>query len=390
MRILHVLPWVLSGGVEKRRLLLAQGLDPARFEQRIFCQSSRGPLPGELTARGGEIEQAGPNWSMRDHVAARRLVGAIRRYRPHIVHAAVFEGLVLASMVRPLTRGPRLILEEIDFPDHRSWRADLLMVLLARQADRMVAVSHAVGDYFRFKLALPEERIAVLVNGVEGGVEPSPEEVRQARQELGGERPSDVVLATVGRLHDHHKRVSDVLQAFARADLPSLRLAVIGDGRDRAMLEGLAQALDLGDRVRFLGYRRDVLRLLHGADAFVLGSNRESFGQVLVEAMLAGLPVISTPVGGPSEIVVPHVTGFFVPVAGHESMAQAMRRLAEDPALRERLGRAGRARARQLFSAERYVADVARLYEDVLRGAPTSEQAGARASLGGHSRASTS
>jgi len=255
------------------------------------------------------------------------------------------------------------------------------MVGYCSQADRVVAVSEAVSGYLRHKLSLAPRKVRVVTNGVEDGRTPTSEEVAAARRELGATSNQTLIFAMACRLHDANKRVSDGLSAFARLDHPDAAFAVIGDGRDRTALEAHAAKLGITSRTRFLGYRRDVRQLLHGADVFVLASESESFGQVIVEAMLAGLPVISTPVGGPSEIVVPHVTGLFVPVGSPESIATAMQLLAASPETRVVMGRAGRERARRHFTAERYVSDVARVYDELLAPTRRLERSGRTSAL---------
>jgi glycosyltransferase involved in cell wall biosynthesis len=109
-------------------------------------------------------------------------------------------------------------------------------------------------------------------------------------------------------------------------------------------------------RLRLLGYRADVAALLAAADIFVLPSHFEGLPMSVIEAMLAGLPVVATDIRGPREQVVDGETGLLVPVRDAASLAGALRRLAEDGALRGRMGAAGLARARELFDEGRVVA----------------------------------
>ena len=109
-------------------------------------------------------------------------------------------------------------------------------------------------------------------------------------------------------------------------------------------------------RLRLLGYRADVAALLAAADIFVLPSHFEGLPMSVIEAMLAGLPVVATDIRGPREQVVDGETGLLVPVRDATSLAGALRRLAEDEALRGRMGAAGLARAREMFDEGRVVA----------------------------------
>ena len=113
---------------------------------------------------------------------------------------------------------------------------------------------------------------------------------------------------------------------------------------------------ELGPRLKRLGYRHDVARLLRGADVFCLPSHFEGLPMSVIEAMLTGLPVVATDISGPREMVLEGETGFLVPPMQAAPLAGALRRLAGDPALRRRMGEAGRARALDLYAEDKVVA----------------------------------
>ena len=366
IRVLHVVPWITSGGVEKRRLLLAKHLTAPEFEHRMVCLATRGSLVHEIEALGAPVRVAGKNWQATDWRALRAVVREIDAFRPHIIHGAIFEGVIQSALASLVRSRPRLVLEEIGLPIDRSVRGSAYAQVLFQRADVCVAVSDSVGFYMRKVLRLPEERVVVITNGIEDFPMLSPNDRATVRREWGLE-PEHFVVASVGRMHEHNKRMGDTLRAVKRLSErnPNVRMVLIGDGPDRQSLEDLARELGIADHVRFLGYRRDVGRLLGGADVFVSASIGESFGQAIVEGMLAGLPVVTTPVGGPSEIVLPHQTGLFVAVGRPESTAEALWLLCRDPELRTRLGRAGRERALRHYTSEQYAGRVADLYRRV-------------------------
>ncbi|TCZ62945.1 glycosyltransferase family 4 protein [Roseicella aquatilis] len=167
------------------------------------------------------------------------------------------------------------------------------------------------------------------------------------RAELGA-RPEDCVVIAVSRLV-RHKGFPELLAAMP-ATPPNCVLWVVGErlasdhGADLEPLFAAAGAA-LGPRLRRLGYRTDVARLLAAADVFALPSHFEGLPMSIVEAMLCGLPVVTTDIRGPREMVLPGETGLLVPPATVEPLATALRSLAEDPARRARMGEASRARA---------------------------------------------
>lgn len=157
-------------------------------------------------------------------------------------------------------------------------------------------------------------------------------------------------LVYVGRLTPlKGGRLLIAAMAALRDSHPGLRLTVIGDGPDRAFLE--AAARPLGDRVRFTGYlsQGDVAGVLADADALCLPSFAEGVPVVLMEAMAAGRPVISTRITGIPELVEDGVSGLLVPPSDADALRAAIARIADDPDLRRAMGAAGRARVRAEF-----------------------------------------
>src|SRR5262249_45156358 len=146
------------------------------------------------------------------------------------------------------------------------------------------------------------------------------------------------------------------------------RLWLAGEGPRKSALEARAQALGLGDRVRFLGARDDVADLMEAADLFALSSEREGLPMTVIEAMRAGRALVSTRVGGTPEVSGEGETGTLVPIGGAGALARAMLDLLQDPVRRAAFGAAGRARWRERFTAERMVRATESLYRAELAG----------------------
>lgn len=181
-----------------------------------------------------------------------------------------------------------------------------LAAWLFRKRLSLLGVSHAVRDEMRKCLPRwPAQRIESLYNRVDLATLQARQFSReQARQALG--LPSNAwVIGTVGRLHPD-KDQATLLRGFAVA-LPRLPegslLAIMGSGRLEASLRALADALQITDQVRFLGQIAEGRRYFKAFDSFVLSSDHEPFGMVLLEAMAAGLPPITTDCGGAREVV---------------------------------------------------------------------------------------
>jgi glycosyltransferase involved in cell wall biosynthesis len=128
-----------------------------------------------------------------------------------------------------------------------------------------------------------------------------------------------------------------------------------GTGPLRKPLEELSRELGISENVRFLGQAQDIPSFLSAVDAGVLNSRHEGFPNALLEYMAAGLPVVSTAVGGCREIVLDGVTGFLIPPQDESALAERLRALLDDRPAAERMGAAGRKRAETEFSMDRMV-----------------------------------
>lgn len=241
--------------------------------------------------------------------------------------------------------------------------------LLAQDAERFICGSrHFAGILER--LGIPAGRIEVVPCGIE-----------IAQFSSDGEKDPDLVVA-VGRL-TRKKRPDLAIRAFALAhrEHPSLRLEIIGEGGQRAVCEETIRDLGLEQAVTLLGARPhdEVKARLAGAGIFVQHSvtaengDQESQGISLLEAMASGLPVATTDHNGFSETVLHDETGFLSPEGDVEAMAGNILRLARDPELARRLGRAGRARVEAQFDAVHLCARLSALIFGTTGAAGASE-----------------
>jgi len=346
--------------------MLASLLDPARYEQRLMARGIMGALPAELERLGLQVDVLGGTRFV-DVRAVARAIRIARDYRPHIVHGAVFEGLGVA-IAAGRAIGARVVVEETSHAVNRSPRGHRLFRALAQASDACVAISPAVGRYLTEVTGVPERLVTVISNGVTSPVVPDAAALAKLRLKLAVPERAFIV-GTVGRLvDDSHKRVSDLLRAMQLVgDVDaSVHLLVVGDGKERASLQRLASELGVQKSVTFAGHTDDAGPYYGLMQVFAIVSGREGFGLVVPEAMLCGLPVIATAVGGLLDIVLPDQTGLLVPPARPDLISEAILRLRADAELRSQLGRAGMERARALFGAERYAREVDAFYQKLL------------------------
>ena len=364
-RVLHVLPWISSGGVEQRRLQILEHLDPDEFTQRIVCMEHRGAVSERIQRLGIPIDVIPGRWTPFDLDTIASLLAIIEEFDPHIIHGAVFEGVTMASFAGYLGQVPHVIIEETGGTTWRSWKGDLLLAITAMLAERCVAVSPHIARYLSERSQLPTSKIALITNGITLPEPPDSEEVARYRDEIG--LPEDaLVIGSLGRMYDEVKRFSDILRAFAMIDPGNYSRPVVlllgGKGPDYDRLRQLARELGVEDRVFMPGYISQPARLYALMDLFVLMSASESFGLVVVEAMSASLPVITSDAGALPDIVDHGETGFVVPIGDTHALRDRMTQLLDAEPQRLAIGEAAREIATTRYSSRRYVRDVEAFY----------------------------
>jgi glycosyltransferase involved in cell wall biosynthesis len=237
---------------------------------------------------------------------------------------------------------------------------------LLQSADRTVYFSRYMRDH-GIALGARPDAARVVRKGVDLRHFAPADDRARLRQSLGlADRP--MILTVAGLIA--RKGIDHLLAAVARVRRHhDVSLVICGDGPDRAKLAGLANDLDLADRVVFAGrVARDVIpRYFAACDVFTLASVKEAAGNVLFEAMASGRPVVCTDAGGPGEYVVNGHTGFVVPVADPEAMASKIVALLDDPVLADRLGAEARRSTIDEFDYVRMVSDLLEVYREVLR-----------------------
>jgi hypothetical protein len=232
---------------------------------------------------------------------------------------------------------------------------------LVSGVDRFLAVSREIATELVEDLGWPSEKVEVTYNAVdvERAAVPAPPGLRA---QLGGSETRPLVL-TPARLNAQ-KGHDALLEAIA--EVPEALFLLAGDGPDRERLEARTVELGVAERVRFLGRRPDVPQLLAACDVFALPSLYEGSSLAVLEAMAAGIPIVSSAIGGTEELIEDGRSGLLVPPGDAPALAAAMRRLLEDPQLREDFAGRARERVDAGLRREQNAERVAEVYRELL------------------------
>lgn len=367
--ICQLLHGLKVGGAEVLAGRLARQLRD-RFGFLFVCLDELGTLGEELRAEGFPVHVLGRRPGV-DCGCPLRLARLLRRERVDLLHAHQYTPFFYGVTARLLCRRPPVL-----FTEHGRWHPDrprrkrlVANQLLLERRDRVVGVGEAVRRALVENEGIPAGRVGVIYNGIDLGAYPNGVERRLAvRREIGVEA-GDFLIVQVARLDPlkDHLTALRTLERVARRR-PDARLVLAGEGPQLPLLREFIAERNLAARVRLLGLRTDVPRLLAAADLFLLTSVSEGIPLTLIEAMAAGLPVVSTRVGGVGEVVADGETGLLAPAGDDAALAENVLRLADDGELRRRLGRQGRERAAARFSEAQMVQRYADLYQEMLHG----------------------
>lgn len=390
IKVLRIIARLNVGGPSIQVVSLTRRLEPLGY-RTVLLRGFESPDEGsmdylacEMGVRPIRVPGLRREIGLHDLRALWETMRWIRRFRPKVMHTHTAKAGTIGRLAAILTPGwtPPVVVHTFhghvlrgEFSARGSKLAALVERSLARHADRLIAVSDEIKDDLVDFGVAPPEQIEVVHLGFDLSPftdnTPRREAVRRATRERLG-IPLDARVVTVIARVVKVKRIDRFL-AMARelADLEDVWFLVAGDGNLRAELAQSNDAKALGHRLVWAGFERDVPGICFASDVVALTSDNEGTPVCLIEAQAAGLPVVSTQVGGARTVVLDGATGRIVSQDA-EAIAAAVRSLLENADLRATYGHRGRSHVLATFSVERLVADIARLYGQLLNEkAPT-------------------
>jgi glycosyltransferase involved in cell wall biosynthesis len=373
---------MIVGGAQENTLLTAALLDSARFQVEILCgpqTGSEGSLIDEARQRGVALtilpdllRQVSPLHDLR---ALSQMTQLIRQKKVHIVHTHSSKAGILGRVAARQAGAPIIIhtIHGWSFHEYMSPVIRSLYIALERWTARFTQALIAVaqGDIekgLRAGIGKPEQYHLIRSAIPLDEFNPAMVDRQAARQSLG--LPQDeLVVGNVGRFSPQKNPLDwvRVVGVVGRA-MPQARFLLVGDGPLRSQVEAQLAAEGLANRCILTGLRRDIPHMLAAMDIFMLTSLWEGLPRVIPQAMAMGLPVLANRADGVDEAVQDGQTGYLFQAGQIEEMATACIELAQQPQLRQVLGQAGQAVARQRFDLRNMIAQITALYDQLLPG----------------------
>jgi glycosyltransferase involved in cell wall biosynthesis len=368
MNVLIVTDEMELGGSQRQITELALGLQARGDAVSVRYFRNESFLVGQLREGGVDVARM-PKSGRIDAGFVLRLARCIREGGFELVHAFSFTAELwsaIALTLLPRAARPVLVTSirgTYEWYTPLQWR---LKRWTTRRSAAVVANATAAADHAFVRMGLPQDRLAIVRNGIGRPADREAARIRH-RQALGVGEDTPLALF-VGRLVDH-KNLPMLVRAAGRlaAGGSALRFVLVGDGPLAGETRRAIADAGLDTRVTLTGERDDAAELMCAADMLVLPSWREGLPNVVIEAMQAGCAVVATRAGGIPELVRDGETGLLVAVDDDAALAAALARLEHDPALRARLAAAARTRATQDYGVDAMVAAMRAVYADTRR-----------------------
>lgn len=365
-KVCFVLPSLAGGGAERAAVQILNGLDPSAWDRSMYLFQKDGPYLDELSGdvrlfAGSNPARLGRWYQLRRFIADTRpdLVVSFLSYFTVLsaVRAALTGARVVFNQQTPMSG----FLEDADYPWRRPFQKQAFAAVTRlgyAAADLVITSSRGVARDLTSAFGVDPSRVRVLPNPVD--VDAVRAAAADSIDEEHAARWTRPVIVAAGRLADakNYPLLIDAL-ALVRARVPAT-LFVLGEGERGEALRQLAAARGLGDAITWCGFQANPWKYMARADVFALTSRYEGFGNVLVEAMACGVPVVATRSPGTEDIVTDGVNGFLVRHSP-EAVAASLTRLLSNQDERERMSQAARE------SAEHFARPViARAYDQTL------------------------
>jgi glycosyltransferase involved in cell wall biosynthesis len=377
IKIVYFIGSLRLGGAEKQVVELALGLDRSIYDIEIVCINQGGPMVDMVRASGVpvhiiEVSLPYGKYNPRSYIhvmkSLHRIYRHIKESGPDIIHGYLFTAYIVGILCGIWAGVPILVSSRRSlgfFKQDKAWR-QIIENYVNWKTEAILVNSKSVWDDVIKREKHCEGKIHLIYNGVDlEKFKPrrgDPEIRKQWR--LNRE---DLIVGVVANLihYKGHMEILDVA-ALLKQDFPNLKFVFVGrDGGMQSQIEKNRDVLSLDKQVILAGSREDVERIIPIFDILLLASHEEGFSNVLLEGMACGKAIVATNVGGNPESVRDGETGFIVPARNPVKMAEALKKLLYDCALREKFGNAGRRRVEEHFSREKLIENMDAFYRKI-------------------------
>jgi glycosyltransferase involved in cell wall biosynthesis len=379
MKVFHTISALDVFGPEKTVINECLALRDAGWDCRIlnFWDNPDVPISAKIKASGVPYECI-PSKAKFDIGAIRLLARRLREEGRPLVHSHGYKADLYTLLAARLAHAPVVTTVHGWTSENRKVRLyESLQAFLWRFFDRVICVSESYRAIAE-RSGTPAKKLVVIHNGIRASYRPGDSAVRRrirAEFDLGDDQ---VAVAIIGRLgiEKGHRLFVDAAARLLPA-YPGARFFIVGEGAERTTISAQITSLGIGEQVRLLGHRDDLPSIYQGLDLLAITSLREGLPNVLLEAMLNGVPAVAMSVGGIPEVIRDGQDGLLVTPGDLAQFTDRLGRLLGDAHERRRHGEAARATVQDRFLFERRMEQVIELYGSTQAAIAARRQASA-------------
>ena len=381
---IHTLPVISGSGLNT--YLTMRGMDRTAYEVELACAPG-GKLIDLIRGQGMKVRLfknlVQPLHPLKDLLGLIDLTRFLRKKRYHIVHTHNSKAGFIGRLAAKWAGVPIIVHTVHGFAFHDrepAWRQILfrnLERLASRWCDKMVFISQPLIDWALRDRITRREKILKIYSGIElDHFKPVPDGEKKALKEAWGISEEAPVVGMVSKLWEG-KGHTTLIHAFEglKQEIPEAVLVIVGEGYLRDQLSDLVDRLGLKGSVLFTGFQMDVRRIIATFDVAVLPSFFEGMGRVLLEAMAMGKPLVASSVGGIPDLVHHGKNGLLVTPGSVSELKSGLLTLIRNKALAKEMGKEGRKRISEEFSAGRMAQSIEKLYRELLQRKGISAEA---------------
>jgi len=358
-KICYIIGTLVPGGAEKQLYYLIRYLDKTKFQ------------PVLIALRGGNMENdfrkvvktkiIGKRWKI-DPFFFFNLYRSIKEEKPDILHTFMFTSNTWGRICGILLKIPVIVVSERSMDLWKKWYHFKIDMALGKFTKKILCVSEEVKNYYLRKTGLPENKFAVIENGIDLKMIEKVEYRKELREELGIKEEYFVIL-TGGRLCK--EKSIDILLSVVpelRKEIKNLKILIAGEGEEKRNLMEVVRKLRIENSVIFIGFRKNIVSIIKISDIVVLTSKWEGMPNLILEGMTLKKAVISTDVGGSKEIIKDGINGFLLKYGDKNALVDKILYLYKNPGIREKMGEEGYEIVKKKFNLFEKIKEYEKIY----------------------------
>lgn len=354
IKVCYIIGQLSKGGAEKQLYELIRGLNKKKFLPAVISLSRGGFWSKEIKKIGIEVIELERKKNM-EISRLFNLIKIVRKMKPDIVHTYLFSANSYGRIAAIINRVPVIIASERNMPEigkDKNIYQLYIDKVMAFFSDIIICNSQAAANILINKYNFKKKKILVVHNGINTDI-----------SYTSVVRNSEIIIGTVCRLSPQKNLKLFLDMAKLLSDLKSdLKFMIVGDGLLREDLEKYSEFLGIRHKIIFMGEQHNVFDLLQKISIFINTSSYEGLSNAIMEAMLIGLPVVATDVGGNSELITNGETGFLCKPDNLEEIVEKVMYLINNKEIAEKMGEKGRKKIIYEFDSNKMIRKIEDIY----------------------------